>query len=371
MTFLTRLLALAAVATAVMAWYPAAHAADADLSVKTALPLKAKPIPDIPFFTYIDDRLTYSHIFNATDAGYFSQNANGTYNGKTDMNVVAFTHFDTWQYGTNFFNIGYYKSGPNDPASPCTNAGSITDNAGTTAANCAGTTDQYGFIRSTVGFNEIFDTHMFTKGPLHNVSFEIGGDADSQNSYFGSGKRQFVAGLQFAFDLPYHGYFNIAPLYKTETGHSAFTQCGAVYALPAPNCNPDGVQHFKDTWAVEMNWDMNLGFLPESMQYWSISGRAGFYGPKGPMKAVSVLENTKTEINTEPVRLTFDAGKAIWGAKYTHQVDFWVAYRYWKNQYGYDSNLASFICTVPTNGVNVSTNSCTSSSYVTGVTLKF
>ncbi|SDT23453.1 hypothetical protein [Bradyrhizobium canariense] len=336
-------------------------------------PIKAKPKPiiDAPFFSYVDNRLTYAHVFNTTDAGYYSPKPGGGYNGKTNMNVVAFTHFDTWAYGTNFFTVGWSKSDHNDPASPCTNVGVITNplpggGSFNVPADCAGAQNMYGLIRSTFGFNQIFDTQAFTAGPLHNVSIEVGADGGSQATYFASATRQVVAGLQFAFDLPYHGYINVAPLYKSELGHNAYTQCGSVFA-PAVGCSPDGNARYKDTWALEVNYDMDLGFLPESVQFFSISGRVGVYGPKGPFEGVPGQEPTKTEINSEPIRVTFDAGRAFLGKKYAHEVDIWAAYRYTQNQFGNDANSAPFVCTV--NGV--STNSCTTNAYATGMTLKF
>jgi hypothetical protein len=77
---------------------------------------------------------------------------------------------------------------------------------------------------------------------------------------------------------------------------------------------------------------------------------------------------SKTELNSEPIRLTFDASKAVYGAKYTHFVDVWVAWRYWQNKFGLDhTSSVNAICAV--NGV--STNSCTESSVYTGITVKF
>jgi hypothetical protein len=114
---------------------------------------------------------------------------------------------------------------------------------------------------------------------------------------------------------------------------------------------------------------MDLGFLPENMQYFSISGRAGWYGPKGDSnQPLTGIMPSKTELNSEPIRLTFDASKAFWGPKYTHFVDVWVAYRYWQNKFGLDHNSSvNGICAV--NGV--STNSCTESSAYAGITVKF
>src|ERR1700730_16294297 len=147
---------------------PTGFASAADLPVKA----KPKPIADVPFFFVIDDRVTYSYIFTAAQPGAYTVNPNGTVNGKTTKSVYSFTHFDAWAYGTNFFTISLFKSDHNDPASPCTNAGTIFG----VPANCAGASEIYGLFRSTFGWNEIFNTKAFSMGPLHNISFEVGID---------------------------------------------------------------------------------------------------------------------------------------------------------------------------------------------------
>ena len=77
--------------------------------------------------------------------------------------------------------------------------------------------------------------------------------------------------------------------------------------------------------------------------------------------------NTAVEFNSEPIRLTFDASKAIWGPKFTHFVDVWVAYRYWQNKFGLDHKTSTACNVTP----GVSNNSCTESTVYTGVTVKF
>src|SRR5712672_2306112 len=120
---------------------------------------------------------------------------------------------------------------------------------------------------------------------------------------------------------------------------------------------------------------MDLGFLPPSMQFWSISGRSAWQGEKGtennplPFNAVTNV-NTAVEFNSEPIRLTLDASKAAWGEKYSHFVDVWVAYRYWQNKFGLDHNRA-FACTAVVGGATVSNGSCTESSVYSGITVKF
>ncbi len=344
--------AFAAAVLSFAALAPVSFASAADLPTKA----KAKPVVDLPFFLIIDDRVTFSYIFDGTDPGAFTKRPDGTYNGKTAKQVYSFTHFDAWAYGTNFFTISMFKSDHNDPASPCTNAGLV----GSLPAQCAGATEIYGLFRSTFGWNEIFNTKAFSYGPLHNISFEVGADANSENTFLAPAKRDFVAGLQFAFDLPYKGYFNVSPLAYKEINHNAFDQC--VGAFIPGTCIIDGNTDYHTTWAVETNYYMDLGFLPESMQFFSISGRAGWYGPKGdqnaPLVGLGIGSNstaTKTELNSEPIRLT------------SHFVDVWVAYRYWQNKFGLDHNAAPGVCTV--NGV--STNSCTESSLYSGITVKF
>lgn len=368
MSYSNRAITVAASLFAAFASPGFAFAADVPVEVPVKAIKKAAP-PDLPFFFVIDDRVTYSWMQKGTDPGMFTANPNGTFNGTTAKQVYSFTHFDAWQYGTNFLNINMYKSDHNDPASPCANAGVLITGA---PATCAGATDIYGLVRSTFGFNELFGTKAFSVGPLHNVSLELGADAGTENTFLAPAKRDFVAGLQFAFDLPYKGFFNVAPLVYKEIGHISFDQCG--FTAPGTPCLADGNTDFRTTWAVETNYYLNLGFLPENMQYFSISGRAGWYGPKGDLNSPLVFSGvgsnstaTKTEFNSEPIRLTFDASKAIWGAKYVHNVDVWVAYRYWQNKFGLDHNASPGICTV--NGV--STNSCTESTVYAGATVKF
>ncbi|MGY4286777.1 hypothetical protein ACVWXO_005997 [Bradyrhizobium sp. LM2.7] len=369
MSFRFRAIAAAALSLATLATGGLAQAAD--------LPVKAakKAAADLPFFLVIDDRVSFSWMPKGTDPGVFSVQPNGTINGKTAKQVYSFTHFDAWAYGTNFFTISMFKSDHNDPANPCfTNGtGQIVSAVSGLPANCSGMTEIYGLFRSTLGWNEIFNTKAFTAGPLHNISFEVGMDGSSENSFFSAAKRDVVAGLQFAFDLPYKGYFNVAPLVYWEfSSHSVFAQCNLFApGVAGVTCLGDGDRSFKPTWAVETNYYMDLGFLPENMQFWSISGRAGWYGAKGtesnavPFAAPGNI-NTKVEFNSEPIRLTLDASKAVWGPKYSHFVDLWVAYRYWQNKFGLDHNN-SVACTF--NGQ--SNHTCTESTVYGGITMKF
>ena len=369
MSILRRSSAAAALSLATFAL--AGFATAADLPLK-----KAKPVVDLPFFLVIDDRVSFSWMPNGTDPSVFSVRPDGTINGKTAKQVYSFTHFDLWAYGTNFFTISMFKSDHNDPANPCFSNGGTGQIVSATSglpATCSGMSEVYGLFRSTFGWNQLFDTKAFSYGPLHNISFEVGMDASTANSFYAGSKRDVVAGLQFAFDLPYQGYFNVAPLVYWEfSSHNVYSQCNLFApGVAGVTCLGDGTPSYKPTWAVETNYYMDLGFLPENMQFWSISGRAAWYGRKGTEANPQPYSfpgniNTAVEFNSEPIRLTFDASKAVWGPKYTHFVDLWVAYRYWQNKFGLD-HKNSLACTF--NGQ--SNNSCTESTVYGGVTVKF
>lgn len=326
----------------------------ADLST---MPVKAKPVADVPFFIVNDNRLTYAYQFTATSPGA---------SASTPKNIFAFTHFDVWAYGTNFINLELLKSNSTDPAGPCIPSVGVPN-------ACAGATEFYGLFRSTFGWNEIFGTRMFSYGILRDISFEVGADVNTENNFLAPAKKDVVAGLQFAFDLPYKGYFNVSPLYYKEWSHNSFLT--PAFAGPYPGI-ANGNTDFRGTWAVEINYYMDLGFLPEYLQYFAISGRAGFYGPKGTGAAagiVSPTNDTKMEINAEPIRLTFDASKLFWGPKYSHFVDVWVAYRYWENKFGLDDkNTANGVCFFNA-GTAAATNnkSCTEKSLYSGISIKF
>src|SRR5258706_1821051 len=120
---------------------------------------------------------------------------------------------------------------------------------------------------------------------------------------------------------------------------------------------------------------MDRGSWPETLQFWSIRGRAAWSEKKGaqneplPGLGVGVFSTaTAVEFNSEPIRLTFDASKAFMGPKYSHFVDVWVAYRYWQNKFGLDHNASPGVCTLTVGGVTRSTNSCTESTVYTGIT---
>ena len=335
---------LKSMAAAAALWAGTAGAMAADLPVTKGPP--AAPASPLPFFFVNDNIFSLSQQFTATDPGV---------PGTTSKTVVNFTHFDVWAYGTNLFTIDLLKSDNKDPSAPCGNF--LAPQGG-----CSGATEIYGLFRSTLGFNELFNTKAFSVGPLTDVSFEIGADANTENNFVAPAKRDVVAGLEFTFGLPYKGHLNISPLYYKEWNHGS--------PLTPPFAGPfgpvSGDTNFNGTWALETNYAMDLGFLPDALPL-TFSGRANLYGPKG--RGISSLvplaadAQTTTEFNSEQ-KLSLDVSKMAFGPAYSHFLDVWVAYRYWQNKFGLDHTQGP-VCT------GASRNSCTEQSWVTGVSVKF
>lgn len=309
-----RILSLAAV----LAVTATGVAAAADMPVKAF-----KPVTPAPFFFVNDNSLSYSYQFTATDPGI---------PGNVAKNVVSFTHFDVWAYGTNFLTFDYLMSNSHDP----TGAGAVT--------GTSGMAEFYGLFRSTFGFNQIFNTKAFSVGPLTNVSLEVGADGESEDGGILAKKKDVVVGLDFSFMLPYHGHFELSPLAYKEWNHNVFYQT-ATY--------PSGDTNFNWTWALESNYAMPLGFLPPAIPL-TFSGRFGFYGAKGTgVPASEGQPGTKVEFNSEQ-RLTLDVGQMMGYRPGFYSV--YVGYRYWKNKFGVDPAFVS---------------SSVESSWVTGATIQF
>jgi hypothetical protein len=282
------------------------HAIDDVPSTAASFPVKAKPAP---FFFVNDNAITYYHAFNATDPG----------TSVTAKNVAEYTHFDVWKYGTNFFDIQGLQSDNRDPASPCV-----------PGQGCIGAVEVYALFRSTLGFNELSGTKMFSAGPLKDVSFEFGADANTENNPFTPEKKDAVAGLQFAFALPYKGFFNVSPMFYQEWNHEGLFPISTAAAYPAGFGR--SVQ-FQPTYDVELVYSQPLGFLPVPLK---VNGFTNIHGPKG---SDGFGTPTKEEVLSE-THLTLDAGQMLAGKP--NWIDLWAGYRYWYNKFGADHKLTPF-----------------------------
>ena len=190
------------------------------------LPTKAPKEPP-PLFIVNDNIVGYYYLPTATNPGA----------GQTPKNVAFFQHFDVWTYGTNFFSVEYLKATNGrvppfgTPAAPC-DQGPPAFPPG--ADICPGYTEIYGFARSTLGWNQLSGTKAFSLGPLTNIEFAFGADANTDNTTLGSAKRSIQAGLQFDFETPYRGFLNVAAYAYKEWQHDGFASTFPFQPIPNP-----------------------------------------------------------------------------------------------------------------------------------------
>ena len=304
-------------------------AASAGQAMAADLPVKAPPPPpEAPFFFVNDNSLSYHYEFVASNPGA----------GYTPKDVVSFTHFDVWAYGTNFLNVDLLQAtnGKTTPASPC---GFPIGDVG-----CQGYSEIYGFFRSTFGWNQIFNTKAFSMGPLTNIEFVVGADANTDNTTLASAKRSIQGGIQFDFAMPYKGFLNASINAYHEWQNDGIEQFLGI--------NPSGRVDFDTTWAVEALYVQPLGFLPPSIPL-TFKSLLVIHGPKGAGE-VGAAKRT-TEYLTQQT-LALDLGQVIWSKP--GKLSTWVAYRWWDNKFGIDPVASGLLFT-------------NESTWLTGVTWTF
>jgi hypothetical protein len=316
-------------------------ASAADMPVKAVV--KA---PEVPFFIVNDNSMSFSYVFKGAVPGT-------GYTPKQDYN---FTHFDVWAYGTNFFTIDYLKAtrGGNTgnplignpayggPSAPCDNP---LAPAGTT---CPGFAEIYGLYRSTIGWNQLFNTKMFSAGPLTNIEFAWGSDVNVDNTTLGSNKRTIQGGLQFDFMAPYKGFFNIAVFAYHEWQHDGF----GVTAPFGFGYNPTEQVEFNTTWKIEYFYNQPLGFI--SWLPLTFKANGVIVGPKGAGEPGVAQRSTEYHLWET---LSLDVGQMAFNKP--GMVSVWASYSWWKNKFGIaDFPVSGLCCTLE-------------STWITGVTWAF
>lgn len=271
-----------------------------------------------PFFIVNDNIIADYYAFTATNPGA----------GTTPKNVLHFSHFDVWAYGSNYVNVEWLKAtnGSNPPygapRAPCDQGGPDFPPG---ADQCSGYSEVYGFFRSTLGWNQLSGTKQFSYGPLKNIEFIVGGDANTDNTTVASRKRAVMGGLQFAFDTPNKGFLNAAVMAYKEWQNDGFASTFPTQPIP----NPSGNVEFDTTWAVELNYSQPLWSTP-----FKYSALVVIHGAKGcgePCQPLGPGALRTTEFLTQQL-LIFDVGKAFWNDPGHYAV--FAGYRWWKNKFG-------------------------------------
>ena len=340
-------------AAAVAGTVSGAYAAD--------MPLKAKPVPAVPFFIVNDTSVSFTYFPNSTDPGVSggsdavpggiagAKNSFARYQGSID-------HFDVWTYGTNLIHAEFDQYGKQDPTE------------GTPGA--AGSREFFGFAQSTLGFNEISHSKAFSTFLTKDVSLMFRITAGVQDDYLNEQTTQYAPGLMFDLNMP--GVVEVGITAYKEFTNNSFNVCGppgfgslngpgAAFSGGANTCLGggafNGTRDFEWTWKLFSFVSEPLTFLPPSMpltfvNVLNVTGPKGTgitpancaaLGCGGPLGAFASNE-TKTEV-FEDARLSLDASKVWWGKPGLW--DMYVGYRYWYNKFGTNHNAALFSTIAP------------------------
>jgi nucleoside-specific outer membrane channel protein Tsx len=229
--------------------------------------------------------------------------------GSRDVNkiIVNVAHFDVWNYGSNFFNVDILFSNANEPAN---------NSAG-------GSTEFYAVYRGQFSPDKIFGLNT-AFGPISAVNFEIGGDAESENTQFAPEKRLLIVGPNFHMAVP-AGFLDIGVHFSKEWNNNGFSNCpnacfvhgGPVSFSPAPE--------IEFVWLFPMSW---TGLPLDFRGFMNIVGAKGQDG---------FGNNTYTEILARP-QFQLDLGKMLFNKP--HTPDVYLALELWEHKFGNSSQVS-------------------------------
>jgi nucleoside-specific outer membrane channel protein Tsx len=221
--------------------------------------------------------------------------------------ILNLGHFDIWDYGSNFASVDVLFSNANEPAN---------NSAG-------GSTEFYAVYRAQLSPDKIFGLN--TKiGPISAINFEIGGDAEAENTTFAPDKRLLVAGPNFHFDLPDFGFITVGIHVSKEWNNNGI--CADACSKPGGPVSFSPAAEFEFVWLYHMSW---TGLPLDFKGFMNIvmpKGKDGFGG------------NTVTETLARPT-LSLDLGKMIFNKP--HKPDIFLAVEFWNNKFGNDHTKVS------------------------------
>jgi nucleoside-specific outer membrane channel protein Tsx len=225
--------------------------------------------------------------------------------GRNVNKIIAnFGHFDAWDYGTNFVNADVLFSNANEPAN---------NSAG-------GSTEFYGVYRAQLSPDKIFGIN--TKfGPITGINFEIGGDAETENTAFAPDKKLLVVGPNINIDLG-KGFLNIGIHFSKEWNNNGFSDCPSHCFTKGGPVSFDPAAEFEIVWLYNLTSITGLpldfkGFTNIVMP----KGKDGFGG------------KTVTEVLARPA-LSLDIGQLAMNKP--HKLYMILSLELWENKFGND-----------------------------------
>lgn len=165
------------------------------------------------FFTFSDTIISYRFESDTKQPG----NAGGagrTIDGRSaPKNIITFANTNAWEYGTNFFNIDFIKSGSQDPTGYKYPFSSI--------ATGEGALEYFAVYRGTLGLNAMTGTKMFAiPGLVKEVSIAYGFNSDKDSRSFRNDQLDLLGGINLALDVPV-GFVSVAAQAYKSYNHNA------------------------------------------------------------------------------------------------------------------------------------------------------
>jgi hypothetical protein len=117
-------------------------------------------------------------------------------------NSIEYTHVSSAAMLSNFADMTVAMS----------NMAELASGGGT------GATEVYVILREGFGLNELTHSTALSKGPLRNVSLELGANLETKNSSFAPAERTIYIGPKLVFAVP-KGYFNVGLHFRKEWNH--------------------------------------------------------------------------------------------------------------------------------------------------------
>jgi hypothetical protein len=117
-------------------------------------------------------------------------------------NSVEYSHAGSWGMVSNFADVMVNMS---DMAEPAASGGS-------------GATEAYAILRSNVVLNEATDSKAFHKGPLRDLSIEVGANLETKNSSYAPSEKTIYLGPNLQFALS-RGFLNVGLHLRKEWNH--------------------------------------------------------------------------------------------------------------------------------------------------------
>jgi nucleoside-specific outer membrane channel protein Tsx len=226
--------------------------------------------------------------------------------------IVNVGHFDVWDYGTNFFNVDALFSNANEPAYAIGNGSSG-----------GGSTEFYAVYRAQLSPDKILGVN--TKfGPFTAINFEIGGDAEAENTQFAPDKKLLVAGPNFNIGLP-AGFLNIGVHVSKEWNNNGY--CANACTVPGGAISFHATPEFEFVWLYSLK---GLTGLPIDFK--------GFLNVVLPKGKTGFGVETVTEVLARPT-VSLDIGTLLFNKP--HKPDIYFAVELWENKFGNDHTKTS------------------------------